>query len=285
MERRQRPSRAPQRRRDLHEAARVAARVGVRLGREHRSALRSPSSPPRPAGRCCRCRRCRSRCPARAGSSSSRPGIAREHRRAARSAMPCACLRWHESWNATRSGSGCRSARAGASASSSETSTTFARAVVLQMRAAAGGVRDDRVVAASSASLELPCARDAFVEPPGVRVQRAAAALRARDVHVVAVGGEHARGRRVDVAEDDALHAACDDARRAGRRPGRCSGGHSGAEPRRRDLPRAARAARARAAARNASAARSRRRCGKTAKISAPQRAARRGPRRWCSST
>ncbi len=51
-------------------------------------------------------------------------------------------------------------------------------------------------------------ARDALVEPSGVRVQRAAAALRFRHVHVVAVGGEHARGRGVHVAEDDALHAA-----------------------------------------------------------------------------
>ena len=39
-------------------------------------------------------------------------------------------------------------------------------------------------------------------------VQRAAAALRARHVHVVPVRREHARGRGVDVAEDDALHAA-----------------------------------------------------------------------------
>ena len=68
-----------------------------------------------------------------------------------------------------------------------------------------------------------------------MRVQRAAAALRPRHVHVEPVGGEDARGRGVDVAEDDALHAACDErdagpwAREVHGRPGR-------AHPRRRDL-------------------------------------------------
>ena len=59
------------------------------------------------------------------GSSTVRPGIARSASRGSRS-IRCACFRWQESWNATRSSSGLRAARAGATARSSETSTTFA---------------------------------------------------------------------------------------------------------------------------------------------------------------
>ena len=76
--------------------------------------------------------------------------------------------------------------------------------------------------------------RDALLEPPGVRVQRTAASLRARDVDVVAVGGQDAGGRCVDVAEDDALDAAGEQrdarslARQVLRRPRRRA-------PRRRD--------------------------------------------------
>ena len=52
---------------------------------------------------------------------------------------------------------------------------------------------------------------DAVRHAPRVRVQRAAAALRARHVDVVALRGQHPRRRRVDIAEDDALHAARDE--------------------------------------------------------------------------
>ena len=86
-------------------------------------ALRSPSSAPSPVARCCRCRRCRSRCPARPARGARGPGIASSIERGS-AATRCAWRRWHESWNATRIGSGCRSARG--VPSSSETSTTFA---------------------------------------------------------------------------------------------------------------------------------------------------------------
>ena len=79
--------------------------------------------------------------------------------------------------------------------------------VILEMRAAAGRVGDD-VVVAGQVLLELAGARDPLLEPAGVRVQRAAAALRARDVDVEAVGVQNARRRGVDVAEDDARDAA-----------------------------------------------------------------------------
>ena len=42
----------------------------------------------------------------------------------------------------------------------------------------------------------------------GVHRERAAAARQARHLHVVALGGQHSRGRLVHVAEEDALHAA-----------------------------------------------------------------------------
>ena len=68
-------------------------------------------------------------------------------------------------------------------------------AVILQVRAAPGRVRDDHVVALQRV-LEVVGARDALFEASRMRVQRAAAALRARDVHVEAVGGEDACGGR-----------------------------------------------------------------------------------------
>src|SRR3954449_2578599 len=57
-----------------------------------------------------------------ATSTSSRPGIERSTARGC-AVTPCACFRWHESWNATRSGSGSPSGPP-ACARSSETSTT-----------------------------------------------------------------------------------------------------------------------------------------------------------------
>ena len=119
--------------------------------------------------------------------------------------------------------------------------------MILQVRAAARRVRDD-VVVAREVALERPRARDALLEPPAVRVQRAAAALRARNVHVEALRVQHARRRRVDVAEDDARDAAREhrDARpvaRAGARGGHSGADHGGAicfsgreRPRRRQL-------------------------------------------------
>ena len=89
-----------------------------------RPSARRARAPPA-AARGCRCPRCRSRDPARPARGSSRPGIARNAARGS-SAMRCACFRWQESWKATVIGNGWRSRGVGASASSSETSTTRA---------------------------------------------------------------------------------------------------------------------------------------------------------------
>ena len=79
--------------------------------------------------------------------------------------------------------------------------------VILQVRAAAGRVRDDVVVAGQRLD-QLARAGDALVEPAGVRVQRAAAALRPRNVRVETFRLEDPGGRPVDVPEDHALDAA-----------------------------------------------------------------------------
>jgi hypothetical protein len=68
-----------------------------------------------------------------------------------------------------------------------------------------------------------------------VDVQRAAAALRPRDVDVVPVGREHPRGRGVDVPEDDALDAAGEQ-RHRGARPRSVLRRPLRRGPRRRDL-------------------------------------------------
>ena len=75
---------------------------------------------------------------------------------------------------------------------------------LLQVGAAAGGVDDDRVdpdllkptADRSHQLLSLPAS-------PGVMVERAAAGLVAGNDDLAALGGEHARRRQVDVAEDD----------------------------------------------------------------------------------
>ncbi len=59
---------------------------------------------------------------------------------------------------------------------------------------------------------QAPRPREPFVEPPGVDRERAAARLPARRDDLEPVRGEHSRGRDVDVAEDDALDAAREEA-------------------------------------------------------------------------
>ena len=84
VERGQRPAGAAKRGRHLDEAAGVAARVGVGLGREHvRGLAVAELRRGVRAGRCCRSRRCRSRAPARAGSSALEARNRVEHRAAA----------------------------------------------------------------------------------------------------------------------------------------------------------------------------------------------------------
>src|SRR5207245_2953265 len=80
-------------------------------------------------------------------------------------------------------------------------------AVLLQRRAAAGRVRDDDVEALERVD-RPPRELLALLAPAGVHRQRAAAALGARRDDLAAVRRQHARGRGVDVAEEDALHAA-----------------------------------------------------------------------------
>jgi hypothetical protein len=79
-------------------------------------------------------------------------------------------------------------------------------AFLLQVRAAAGGVDHDRVEALEAPPETVGEPRR-LVRAPGVRGQRATAALRRRD-HLVARGGEHPGCRRIHLAEDDGLHAA-----------------------------------------------------------------------------
>jgi hypothetical protein len=81
--------------------------------------------------------------------------------------------------------------------------------VILQMGTATRCIGHDRVVAAEVA-LQLPCTCDSVVDPTGVRMERAAAALSPGYVHVVAVRCEDACSRAVHMPEDDALHAAHD---------------------------------------------------------------------------
>ena len=77
------------------------------------------------AGRRCRSRPSRSRGPARPARRPRGRGCGRATLRD-ESGSRWAWRRWHESWSATRMGSGWRAARGGVSASSSPTSRTFA---------------------------------------------------------------------------------------------------------------------------------------------------------------
>ena len=155
-------------------------------------------------------------------------------------------------------------------------------AVILQMRAAARGVRDD-VVVARELALERTRARDALLEPPAVRMQRTAAALRARHVHVEALGVQHARRRRVDVAEDDARDAAGEhgDARPVA---GQVLGRPLGRRPRRRDLLQRRERPRRRQLAERATPPAAAAGAG-TPRTRPPARAASSTPRRWFRST
>ena len=206
MERRHRPAGAAQRRRDLDEAPGLPLAYASGSVASTCAALRSPSSRGRVRlRRCCRCRRCRSRSPARRARAARAPG-SRRASRAARTRRPAR--------GGGGTSPGTRRAAAAAAAPRARLDEQLGDvddvrdAVILEVRAAAGGVRDDVGRSRPGRLLELCGARDALLEPPGVGVQRAAAALRARHVHVVAVGVQHARGRGVDVAEDDARDAA-----------------------------------------------------------------------------
>ena len=83
-------------------------------------------------------------------------------------------------------------------------------AELLQVRAAAGRVDDDRLDPVERRD-QPTRERLALLEPARVDRERAAAALRWRD-DLVAVGREHAGGRGVDRAEHRRLHAACENA-------------------------------------------------------------------------
>ena len=107
--------------------------------------------------------------------------------------------------------------------------------MVFQVRAAAGRIRHDVVVARERAC-QLLCLRKPIVEASGMRMERAAAALRTRHVHVVAVGVQDARRCNVDVAEDDACDAPREE-RDFGAVAGQVLGRPLRRNPRRRDLP------------------------------------------------
>ena len=80
---------------------------------------------------------------------------------------------------------------------------------VLQVRPAAGRVDDDALGACTAEAVgEATRPLVPFLAPAGMEVQRAAALLVARGEHLAALGREHARGRRVHLAEEHALDAA-----------------------------------------------------------------------------
>ena len=140
-----------------------------------------------------------------AGSTSSRPGIG-EHR-ARRVRTPWACRRWQESWKATRAGAAAARPRGSSSASNSDTSRTrTGRSRVLQVRAAAGGVDDDRVDAANFSAIGRRGGGPP--QPSGVDVERAAALLPARRDDLEPSAARTRAVAALTSAEDDALHAA-----------------------------------------------------------------------------
>ena len=91
---------------------------------------------------------------------------------------------------------------------------------VLQMGAAARGVDGDRVDTCSAEQLADGLRPPSPLLPPtGMEMERAAASLARRRDDLVALRRQHARRGGVDVAEDDALHAARQQADPARREP------------------------------------------------------------------
>ena len=191
------PPGAPEGLRDLDEAARVRARVDVGAGREHVPCLAVAElagglrlddvvDPGRAAAEILL---------GRLDDASGR-GFARARGRQAAGSR-CAWRRWHESWYATDELERWSVREIGARERLGDVERR--EAAVLQVRAAPGRVDDDRVeaVRGSAQPLGQPAR---LLGAPRVGRERAAAALARRD-DVVAGGGQHARGGRVDVAE------------------------------------------------------------------------------------
>ena len=146
--------------------------------------------------------------------------------------------------------------------------------------------RSSTIVVVAARARRASCrarARDPPRAVPACACERAAAALRARHVHLVAVRREHARGRSVHVAEDDALRRSPSAAAtRAGRSPRRrLAGGALGRAPRRRERSQRPRAARAPAACASASAAPQPPPVREHGEDRRAQQALASGPRRW----
>ena len=165
-------------------------------------------------------------------------------------------------------------------------------AELLQVRAAPGGVDDDRLEARERVD-DAAGEPSALVEPARVHGERAAAALRRRD-DLEALGRQDACGGGVDVAEEHPLDAAGEDAdapaggpRRAAVAAGACdderqAGARSsiGLRPGRRwaAAGRAARAAARAASARGREASRTGApRCSRSARVRAARASRRRG--------
>ena len=228
----------------------------------------------------CRCPALPQQIACSAGSTRSRPGI-ESQQRARRVADPLRVAEVARVLEGDAERAAGAAPPAARSASSSETSTTRT---------------------SSSASFRCepqPAALTTIASTPRERARRCACARRrpssrrpacrwsapqqrlaARRDHLVALRGEHPRGRRVDVAEDDALHAAGQqadprrDARPPPASPRAAARASATAAPARRAA--AAPWQRQPAGGASASAARSRRGCGKTEKTSA--RSSRRRP-------
>ena len=221
MERGNRPAGAAQRRGHLHETAGVSARVGLGLGLE---------DPCRPCGRRARAAASRLHEVVDAGAAAAElllGGLeqveARESRCKRRARLGGDPLRVLQVARVLERDAELERVALGARRRVDEQLgdvDDVRDAVILQVRAAARGVRDDRVVAARGPRASVRARATPSSQPAGVSMQGAAAALRLRHVDVVAVGCEDARRRGVHVAEDDALDAAGERARPRGPPPG-----------------------------------------------------------------
>jgi len=206
VERRQRPSGATKRRRHLHKTAGIAARVRLRLRREHtlgfaiaelarRFRLHEVVDARAPAAQRLVARLEHGEVRDRA-ERSTRLGLeALRVLQVARVLERDADRQWVPFGRRGRVGEQLRDV------------DDPLDSVILEVRAAARRIRDDGVVTLQRL-LQLPRPCHALLEPAGVRMQRAATTLRARDVHVEAVehGGKVRRHLALDVRWKEFLH-------------------------------------------------------------------------------
>ena len=206
---RDRPAGAAQRRRHLEQAARVRARVDLRLGGEHvRGLAVAERRAPRRAGRGCRSRRCRSTAPARPARRARAPGSSA----ASRAARRARAARGRGGTPPGRRRAAAARASSGARARGDQPPRCRRTG-----RSSPASFRCEPQPAAFVTIVSAPAARNAAAvrracASPSCRRPACSASApqhsRVRRRHLVAVGREHARRGAVDLAEDHALHAA-----------------------------------------------------------------------------